>query len=84
MINEKMITGNNTYVAWSDNTPGNADILLRKSDNAGVTFGSPINVSRNAGFSELPAISVYYCHENTTVIRNKGSYSIILSAIDLL
>ncbi|MGA9841429.1 MAG: sialidase family protein [Nitrososphaeraceae archaeon] len=52
------VAGNNAYVTWSDNTPGNADILLRKSDNAGVTFGSTINVSQNAGFSELPAISV--------------------------
>ena len=69
------VAGNNAYVTWSDNTPGNADILLRKSDNAGVTFGSTINVSQNAGFSELPAI-LYpqtISNENTTVIRNKGS-----------
>jgi hypothetical protein len=52
------VAGNNVYVAWSDNTPGNADILLRKSGSAGVTFGSTINVSQNARFSEVPAISV--------------------------
>ncbi len=57
------VAGNNAYVAWCDNTPGNADILLRKSDNTGVTFGSTINVSQNAGFS--------VSNENTAVIRNK-------------
>lgn len=52
------VSGNNVYVVWHDNTPGNAEILLRKSINAGVTFGSTINVSQNAGFSELPTIAV--------------------------
>jgi hypothetical protein len=52
------VSGNNVYVTWRDNTPGNYEILLRKSINTGVTFGSTINVSQNVGFSELPAIAV--------------------------
>jgi len=52
------ISGNNVYVIWLDNTPGNFEILLRKSINAGATFGSTINVSQNAGSSGLPAIAV--------------------------
>jgi hypothetical protein len=52
------VSGNNVYVVWRDNILGNPDILLRKSVNAGATFGSTINVSQNSGFSELPAIAV--------------------------
>lgn len=52
------VAGNNVYLVWHDNTSGNAEILLRKSVNAGATFGSTINISQNTGFSELPAIAV--------------------------
>lgn len=52
------VSGNNVYVVWLDNTPGNFEILLRKSINAGATFGSTINVSQNSGSSGLPAISI--------------------------
>lgn len=30
---------NNVYVVWSDITPGNADILFRRSIDGGVNFG---------------------------------------------
>jgi hypothetical protein len=52
------VSGNNVHVVWLDNTPGNSEILLRKSINMEATFGSTINVSQNSGSSELPAISV--------------------------
>jgi hypothetical protein len=45
-------------VVWHDNTPGNGEILLRKSVNAGATFGNTINVSQNTGESLEPAIAV--------------------------
>jgi hypothetical protein len=32
------------YVVWYDATPGNEEILLRKSVNGGATFGSTVNV----------------------------------------
>lgn len=49
-------SGNNVYVVWFDNTPGNAEILYRRSTDGGGTFGSTINLSNNAGSSFEPAI----------------------------
>src|SRR5215204_1853133 len=49
-------SGNNVYVVWSDNTPGNNDILMR-GNGGGVTFGSTINISNNTGRSQFPHIS---------------------------
>jgi hypothetical protein len=34
------VSGNNVYIVWEDNTPGNFEILLRKSVNWGARFGS--------------------------------------------
>ncbi|MGC1134813.1 MAG: sialidase family protein [Nitrososphaeraceae archaeon] len=47
----------NVYVTWFDNTPGNFDILFRKSSDAGVTFDSTENLSDSSGSSFAPAIS---------------------------
>ncbi|HEX6282702.1 MAG TPA: hypothetical protein VFZ67_10790 [Nitrososphaera sp.] len=33
-------SGNNVYVVWSDNTPGNNEIILRASTDGGATFSS--------------------------------------------
>jgi hypothetical protein len=52
------VAGSNVYVVWADNTPGNYEIFFRKSTNGGITFGSTINVSNNAGFSFFPQIAV--------------------------
>jgi hypothetical protein len=49
-------SGDNVYVVWSDNTPGNNDILMR-GNGGGVTFGSTINISNNIGSSQFPHIS---------------------------
>jgi hypothetical protein len=48
--------GDNVYVVWSDNTPGNNDILMR-GNGGGVTFGTTINISNNTGSSQFPNIS---------------------------
>ena len=48
--------GDNVYVVWSDNTPGNNDILMR-GNGGGVTFGTTINISNNTGSSQFPHIS---------------------------
>jgi hypothetical protein len=50
--------GNNVYVAWYDNTPGNFDIFMSKSTDGGITFGPPDNISNNEGFSGFPQIAV--------------------------
>jgi hypothetical protein len=51
------VTGKNVYVTWVDDTPGNNDILFRKSTNEGDSFGSTKNLSSNGGDSDNPQIS---------------------------
>jgi hypothetical protein len=51
-------SGNNVYVTWQDRTPGNDDILFAVSNNNGTSFGTPINLSNNAGSSQQPQIAV--------------------------
>ena len=51
-------SGNNVYVTWQDSTPGNQDIFFAVSNNNGVSFGTPINLSNNTGNSRIPQIAV--------------------------
>jgi intracellular sulfur oxidation DsrE/DsrF family protein len=53
---------NNVYVLWQDSMPSgnrNYDIFIKNSVDNGNTFGSPINLSNNSGFSEHPQIAAY-------------------------
>jgi hypothetical protein len=53
---------NNVYLLWQDSvSPGytNYDIFIKSSNDNGTTFGSPINLSENPGFSEHPQIAAY-------------------------
>jgi hypothetical protein len=50
------------YVLWQNSMPSdnrNYDIFIKNSVNNGTTFGLPINLSNNSGFSEHPQIAVY-------------------------
>jgi hypothetical protein len=49
--------GNNVYVVWYDNTPGNFDIFFARSTDGGLTFSTPDNISENTGSSFVPQIS---------------------------
>ena len=51
------ISGNNVYVTWFDDTPGNRDIFFAVSNNNGTSFGTPINLSNNTGLSDRPQIA---------------------------
>ena len=52
------ISGNNVHVVWQDDTPGNFDILYRRSTDGGASFTEPTkNLSSNAGGSGSPAIA---------------------------
>ena len=52
------VSGNNVYVVWSDDTPGNNEILYKRSTDGGNSFVEPTeNLSNNDGSSELPAIA---------------------------
>jgi hypothetical protein len=53
---------NNVYVLWQDSIPSgnrNYDIFIKNSVDNGNTFGSPVNLSNNSGFSEHPQIAAY-------------------------
>jgi hypothetical protein len=53
---------NNVYLLWQDSMPPgytNYDIFIKNSVDNGTTFGSPINLSNNSGFSEHPQIASY-------------------------
>ena len=50
--------GNNVYVTWRDNTPGNFDIFFVASTNNGTSFGIPLNVSNSTGNTGVPQITV--------------------------
>jgi len=54
------ISGPEVYVVWHDTTGEGTpfDIWLRKSEDGGATFGSPINVSNDPGDSIRPKIAV--------------------------
>ncbi|MFY9964788.1 MAG: sialidase family protein [Nitrososphaeraceae archaeon] len=54
---EVAAVNNGVYVIWQDSTPGNPEILHRRSANAGTSFGSIINLSNNAGNSFHPSIA---------------------------
>jgi hypothetical protein len=48
------------YVLWQDSVSGrNYDIFIKRSVDNGTTFGEPVNLSNNPGFSEHPQLSVY-------------------------
>ena len=48
------VSGNNVYVTWEDNTPGNNDIFVISN---AQPFGTPINISNNPGNSQNPQIA---------------------------
>lgn len=45
------VSGQNVYVIWRDNSPGNLDIFFRGSTDSGVSFGAIENLSNNPGDS---------------------------------
>ncbi|MFL6473437.1 MAG: sialidase family protein [Nitrososphaera sp.] len=53
---------NNVYMLWQDSVPPgyrNYDIFIKDSRDGGATFGTPVNLSNNSGFSEHPQIAAY-------------------------
>jgi len=48
------------YVVWQDSVSGrNYDIFIKKSNDNGTSFGEPLNMSNNPGFSEHPQLSAF-------------------------
>lgn len=54
-------SSDNIYIVWQESVgifgTNNYDIFFKKSNDEGNSFGSPINLSHNAGFSEHPQIA---------------------------
>ena len=57
-IPKLLATGNQVYLAWEDNSKGNFDVFLSKSDDYGASFHPPVDVSVNTGQSGAPQIVV--------------------------
>jgi hypothetical protein len=53
------VSGDMVHVVWEDETPGNRDILYKRSTNGRASFTDPTkNLSNNLGFSSQPAVAV--------------------------
>ena len=50
--------GDEVYIFWDDDTPGNAEIFYRVSRDGGQTFSPLINLSQDPGRSILPKIAL--------------------------
>jgi hypothetical protein len=51
-------SGSNRFVVWEDNTPGNYDILIKRSTNNGATWQVAKNLSNNPGDSYNAKVAV--------------------------
>ena len=52
------LSGNNVYVVWTDDTPGQNDIFFSNNTDGGNNFSIPLNLSNNTGTSASPQIDV--------------------------
>ncbi|MDE1765212.1 MAG: PEFG-CTERM sorting domain-containing protein [Thaumarchaeota archaeon] len=49
---------NRVYLMWEDNGAKNFDVFLDTSSDSGNTFGTPVNISNNAGDSGAPQMVI--------------------------
>ncbi|MDE1843955.1 MAG: hypothetical protein KGI10_01345 [Thaumarchaeota archaeon] len=56
---EVIVSGNNVYAVWMDNTSGNYDIFFTKSTDGGETFAKPVDISHLQGDSGYPQFAVW-------------------------
>ena len=58
ILPQMAISGNDVFIVWNDNSTGKYGILLAKSTDGGMTFGTPVDISRNIGSSSSPQFAV--------------------------
>ena len=58
ILPQMSVSGNNVYVVWNDNSTGKYGILFSKSADGGMTFGTPVDISRHIGSSSSPQFAV--------------------------
>ena len=51
--------GHSVYVAWTDDTTGNMDVLFRASHDGGGSFGDTMNLSESGGQSFIPLMVAF-------------------------
>ncbi len=56
---EVVVSQNNVYAVWMDNTSGNYDIMFAKSTDGASTFSKPVDVSNLKGDSGYPQLAVW-------------------------
>jgi hypothetical protein len=66
-----VLSGNNVYVVWNDNSTGNGDIYFKRSADNGTTFGSTQNLSNNPGNSTAAQMAAY--QDNVYVVWEDAS-----------
>ena len=49
---------NNVHVAWRDNRLANEEVFYSRSENGGLNFTTPVNLSNTPGYSSEPKIRV--------------------------
>jgi len=77
--NAVVTSGANRYLAWIDYTPGNADVMFRRSTDYGVTWKPVVNVSLNPGHS----INVVVVATGTNVYLAWDQYSLAYDRADV-
>ena len=62
-VSNPAISGNKSsiYVVWEEEeeSPTGSDIAIKKSNDAGITFGHTVSLGKSSDFPSYPAISVY-------------------------
>ena len=76
------VVGSYVYIAWMDNTPvigsgGTYEIWTRVSSNYGASFGSPVRITTNTGYSGDPSVAavgsnVYVAWDDFTPVTGSG------------
>ena len=80
ILPQMVVSGNDVYLIWNDNSTGRYGVLVSKSTDGGMTFSSPVNVSRNVGTSSSPQFAV--SGNNVYVVwqaKTTGKYQIIFA-----
>jgi predicted secreted protein with PEFG-CTERM motif len=75
-----LATGSHVYLTWEDNSKGNFEVFLSKSDDYGASFRLPVQVSATTGESGTPQIAV--SKDNVYAIwmdNTSGNYDILFA-----
>ena len=79
-IPKLVAAGNQVYLAWEDNSKGNFDVFIAKSDDYGASFNLPVDMSASTGQSGTPEIMVSKDNVYAVWMDNtSGNYNILFA-----